>query len=74
MAKKLIRTVVGVAFIAAAAVGAVAATEDPGWGLAPQQVVAKASDPGWGAIKASDPGWGVAPAAVSDPGWGSVGA
>lgn len=62
MAKKLIRTVVGVAFIAAAAVGAVAAAEDPGWGLAPQQAVAKVSDPGWGA----------APAADSDPGWESV--
>ncbi|MFF9339012.1 MULTISPECIES: hypothetical protein [unclassified Streptomyces] len=70
MSKKLIRTVVGVALVAAAAVGAVTVTQDPGWGS--QTKVVKA-DPGWGlrqVVALADPGWGVAPAA--DPGWGSV--
>jgi hypothetical protein len=68
MSKKLIRTVAGVALMAAAAVGAVTATEDPGWGSQTRVVNA---DPGWGLAPAlnGDPGWGVAPAAVGDPGW-----
>ncbi|MFB7860632.1 MULTISPECIES: hypothetical protein [unclassified Streptomyces] len=81
MSKKLIRTVAGVALMAAAAVGAVTATEDPGWGSQTRVVNAdpgwglapgaEAADPGWGLVlAAADPGWGVAPA--SDPGWESV--
>lgn len=62
MMKKLIRAVAGVAFIAAATVGAV---QDPGWHSEPAgtQVAAVA-----------DPGWSVAPAAVNDPGWSFVSA
>ncbi|MFI8824412.1 hypothetical protein [Streptomyces sp. NPDC053431] len=81
MSKKLIRTVAGVALMAAAAVGAVTATEDPGWGSQTRVVnadpgwgltPAAEADPGWGlSAAAADPGWGVAPA---DPGWESVGA
>jgi hypothetical protein len=69
MSKKLIRTVVGAALMAAAAVGAVSMAQDPGWGSQTQVVRA---DPGWGLLQptVADPGWGVAPAA--DPGWGSV--
>ncbi|MFI8963448.1 hypothetical protein ACIGO8_15195 [Streptomyces sp. NPDC053493] len=70
MSKKLIRTVAGVALLAAAAVGAVTATEDPGWGSQTRVVNA---DPGWGltpAADVADPGWGVAPAVAGDPGWG----
>ncbi|GGY43241.1 hypothetical protein [Streptomyces omiyaensis] len=69
MSKKLIRTVAGVALMAAAAVGAVTMTQDPGWGSQTQVVRA---DPGWGLRLATiaDPGWGVAPA--GDPGWESV--
>ncbi|MFG3347582.1 hypothetical protein ACGF1Z_21235 [Streptomyces sp. NPDC048018] len=81
MSKKLIRTVAGVALMAAAAVGAVTATEDPGWGSQTRVVnadpgwgltpAADAADPGWGVVlAAADPGWGVASAA--DPGWESV--
>ncbi|MEV5974625.1 hypothetical protein [Streptomyces sp. NPDC051921] len=80
MSKKLIRTVAGVALMAAAAVGAVTATEDPGWGSQTRVVNADPgwgltpageADPGWGlSAAAADPGWGVAPA--SDPGWESV--
>ncbi|MFJ8588479.1 hypothetical protein ACIRD2_28035 [Streptomyces sp. NPDC093595] len=77
MAKKLIRTVVGVALFAAAAVGTVASAGDPGWGARTPHV-AEAKDPGWGVATqsvtaASDPGWESAPSAA-DPGWGSVGA
>lgn len=69
MAKKLIRTVVGVALFAAAAVGVAASAEDPGWGLG-TQVTTAAPDPGW---EMPDPGWELAPQTVQgDPGWGSV--
>ncbi|MEU4268059.1 hypothetical protein [Streptomyces sp. NPDC026092] len=65
MMKKLIRAVAGVAFIAAATVGALGAVQDPGWHSEPAgtQVAAVA-----------DPGWSSAPAGVNDPGWSLVGA
>ncbi|MDV5146745.1 hypothetical protein R1T08_21775 [Streptomyces sp. SBC-4] len=69
MMKKLIRTVAGVAFIAAAAWGAVGVVQDPGWSSAPAEVHAAPLDPGWSVAPAllGDPGWSVAPA--QDPGW-----
>ncbi|MFF9013474.1 hypothetical protein ACF09C_10980 [Streptomyces sp. NPDC014870] len=63
--KKLIRAVAGVAFIAAATVGALGAVQDPGWHSEP--VAAQVST-------VADPGWSAAPAAVNDPGWSLVGA
>lgn len=80
MMKKLIRAVAGVAFIAAATVGALGAVEDPGWHSAPTNEQAASSDPGWhlapvlaaGAV--GDPGWHAEPAVLGDPGWHSVGA
>ncbi|MFE6226806.1 hypothetical protein [Microtetraspora glauca] len=67
MMKKLIRTVAGVAFIAAAALGVVGVT-DPGWHSEPAQVQAAFLDPGWHAAPAQDPGWHLAVA--SEPDWG----
>ncbi|AJF65963.1 hypothetical protein [Streptomyces vietnamensis] len=70
MMKKLIRAAAGVAFIAAATVGA-GIVLDPGWSSEPAQVQAAPLDPGWHLTAASllpgDPGWSVAPA--QDPGW-----
>ncbi|GHI23887.1 MULTISPECIES: hypothetical protein [Streptomyces] len=66
MMKKLIRTVAGVAFIAAAALGVVGVA-DPGWHSEPAQVRAAVNDPGWHAAPAQDPGWHALPAL--DPGW-----
>lgn len=73
MMKKLISAVAGVAFIAAAAVGVVGGTQDPGWNSDPADVLA--ADPGWHLAPAdvttalADPGWHVAPAELDDPGW-----
>ncbi|MFJ8668434.1 hypothetical protein [Streptomyces sp. NPDC093600] len=80
MMKKLIRAVAGVAFIAAATVGALGAGEDPGWHSERANTQVAPADPGWHSEPAlvttalGDPGWHVAPAAVNDPGWSSVGA
>ncbi|WP_225801472.1 hypothetical protein [Streptomyces sp. NK15101] len=70
MMKKLIRAAAGVAFIAAATLGAVGVTPDPGWHSEPAQVQAAQLDPGWHLAAPTlldDPGWSVAPA--QDPGW-----
>ncbi|MFM9373504.1 hypothetical protein [Streptomyces sp. Da 82-17] len=67
MAKRLIRTVVAVAFIAAAAVGVLASAEDTGASASTAGSVI-AADPGWGLQSANDPGWGLQSA--NDPGWG----
>ncbi|MGW5419608.1 hypothetical protein [Streptomyces sp. NPDC003943] len=64
MKKKLIRAVAVVAFIAAATVGAVGVTQDPGWSSAPASVLAVANDPGWH----------MSETVTDDPGWSSVGA
>ncbi|GGU78156.1 hypothetical protein GCM10010275_11020 [Streptomyces litmocidini] len=69
MMKKLIRAAAGLAFIAAATVGAGVAL-DPGWHSEPAQVQAAQLDPGWHLADATlvyDPGWSVAP--QQDPGW-----
>ncbi|MCZ0980224.1 hypothetical protein O1L60_17955 [Streptomyces diastatochromogenes] len=69
MMKKLIRAAAGVAFIAAATVGAGVAL-DPGWHSEPAHVQAAPLDPGWhlaAPTAVDDPGWSVAPA--QDPGW-----
>ncbi|MGW0737152.1 hypothetical protein [Streptomyces sp. NPDC002851] len=65
MAKRLIRTVIAVAFVAAAAVGIVESAEDAG--ARASTTVAASSDPGWRTASASDPGWIVA--TTTDPGW-----
>ncbi|WP_369145105.1 hypothetical protein [Streptomyces sp. R44] len=70
MMKKLIRAAAGVAFIAAATVGAVGVVPDPGWHSEPAHVQAAPLDPGWhfsAPTLLDDPGWSVAPA--QDPGW-----
>lgn len=55
MAKRLIRTVIAVAFVVAAAVGVVESAADTG---APASTtVAASSDPGWLAAATNDPGW-----------------
>lgn len=65
MKKKLIRSVAVVAFIAAATVGAVGVTQDPGWSSAPASVLAVPNDPGWHVSE---------PTVADDPGWSFVGA
>lgn len=70
MAKRLIRAVVAVAFVAAAAVGFVNSAEGTGSSAPTSGVAAVSNDPGWHVQ--ADPGWSVAPqtaSSPSDPGW-----
>ncbi|MFF3606604.1 hypothetical protein [Streptomyces sp. NPDC002463] len=69
MMKKLIRAAAGLAFIAAATVGAGVAL-DPGWHSGTAEVQAAQLDPGWhfaAPTVVDDPGWSVAP--VQEPDW-----
>ncbi|RII08599.1 hypothetical protein DSC45_33320 [Streptomyces sp. YIM 130001] len=67
MTKRLIRAVVGVSFIAAAALGVVGQLEDPSWDFAPATIAAAAGDPQTELVPAAvpDPSWDSAPAGVN---------
>ncbi len=61
MFKRTLRSVLAIAFVAAAAVG-VAVPMDPVWNAAPAATVAAPSDPVWDAV----------PVAMQDPVWNAM--
>ncbi|WP_415947383.1 hypothetical protein [Streptomyces sp. KLOTTS4A1] len=79
MAKRLIRSMVALAFVAAAAAGIAGAANDPGWHTPPENGSVQLADPGWHfatetvAAPPADPGWHVVTETIAaqpaDPGW-----